>query len=163
MAVVHRASGGAAVYVAPGLQAWVDVVVPRDHPQWHEDVGRAAWWIGDAWVAALVELGVAEPVVHRGPMVHGPWSDRVCFAGLAAGEVTVGGRKIVGVAQRRTRSEALFQCAALVRWEPEVVADLTGVPDDLGAVGVGLTELGVAATSDSVAVTFLRILGGQRG
>lgn len=47
------------------------------------------------------------------------WSSLVCFAGLAGGEVTgAGGRKVVGISQRRTRHGSLFQCACLLRWAP---------------------------------------------
>jgi hypothetical protein len=41
----------------------------------------------------------------------------VCFAGLGPGEVTVDGRKAVGIAQRRTRAGSLFQCAVPLRWD----------------------------------------------
>ena len=61
---------------------------------------------------------VADAVVHRGGLVATPWSRQVCFAGLGPGEVTVAGRKVVGVAQRRTRHGARFQVAALLRWDP---------------------------------------------
>jgi lipoate-protein ligase A len=52
------------------------------------------------------------------------WSGRICFAGLGPGEVTVNGRKVVGVSQRRTRKGALFQTAALLRWDPGRLVDL---------------------------------------
>jgi lipoate-protein ligase A len=119
--VVHRRSGGGAVLVEPDGVAWVDVFVPAGHPLWEDDVGRAFWWLGDAWAAALGALGGlgGEPVVHRGPLVTTRWSGLVCFAGLGPGEVTVDGRKVVGMAQRRTREGALFQCALALSWFPE--------------------------------------------
>jgi lipoate-protein ligase A len=124
--VVRRRSGGGAVLLEPGAVAWVDLVVPRGDPLWDDDVNRAVWWVGEAWVAALESLGV-EGSVHRGGLDRAPWSERVCFAGLGAGEVTVGGRKVVGVSQRRTRAAARFQCAALLRWEPRRLVDLLAV------------------------------------
>jgi lipoate-protein ligase A len=101
---------------------WVDVCVPRDDPLWTDDVSRAGWWLGDAWVKAL---GAGE--VHRGPMVRTPLSDRVCFAGLGPGEVTVGAAKLVGVSQRRTRVGAIFQCTVPLVWEPAPLEEVFGL------------------------------------
>lgn len=126
--VVRRRSGGGAVLVVPGDVLWVDVVVPRHDALWDDDVGRAFHWLGDAWAAAV---GRAD--THRGPLVTTPWSRAVCFAGLGPGEVTVDGRKVVGIAQRRTRDGALFQCAALLAWHPGPLAERLGLaPDALG-------------------------------
>jgi lipoate-protein ligase A len=123
--VVRRRSGGGAVLVEPGSLLWVDLVVPSTDPLWCDDVGRAAWWVGEAWASAISRDGAPELEVWKGPMLRRQWSSLVCFAGLAGGEVTgPGGRKVVGVSQRRTRHGALFQCACLLRWEP---ADLLGL------------------------------------
>jgi len=112
--VVRRHSGGGAVIVEPGGTLWVDVIVPRGDPLWDDDVGRATYWLGDAWARALG--GHSE--VHRGPMQHSLLSDLVCFAGLGPGEVTIGGRKAVGISQRRTRVGARLQCVAYEDAEP---------------------------------------------
>lgn len=124
VAVVRRRSGGGAVLVEPGAVVWVDVVLPRGDPLWDDDVSRSALWVGDAWAAALAGLAGVDGHVHRGPMTANRWSRLVCFAGLAAGEVTVAGRKVVGVSQRRTRAAARFQCALLLRWRPRPLLDL---------------------------------------
>lgn len=116
--VARRRSGGGAVLVEPGRVVWADVVVPAGDPLWDADVGRAAWWLGEAWAAALARLGVGGAEVHRGGLVRTAWSSWVCFAGLGPGEVTVGGRKVVGLSQRRTRNGALFQCAVPLAWDP---------------------------------------------
>jgi lipoate-protein ligase A len=133
--VVRRRSGGGAVLVGPGLVAWVDVFVPTGHPLWEDDVGRAFWWLGEAWAAALSSLGgglglAAPPVVHRGPLMTTPWSRDVCFAGLGPGEVTVDGGKAVGMAQRRSREGALFQCALALSWDPARYAQLLALGPD---------------------------------
>jgi lipoate-protein ligase A len=125
--VVRRRSGGGAVLVEPGGVAWIDVVIPRADPLWDDDVGRAFHWLGDAWAAALGLLGVVGGVVHRGGLVRTPQSDLVCFAGLGPGEVTVDGAKVVGMAQRRTRDGALFQCAVPLVWDPGRLAALLGI------------------------------------
>jgi lipoate-protein ligase A len=135
--VVRRRSGGGAVFLAPGGTLWVDVVVPRGDDLWDDDVGRATYWLGDAWAAAIGDGAT----VHRGPMVRTPWSDAVCFAGLGPGEVTIEGRKVVGISQRRTRAAARFQCVSYEVWDPSPVADLVGPDVALAAVGVGVGRL----------------------
>lgn len=149
--VVRRHSGGGAVLVVPAEVLWVDLVLPAGDRLWEADVGRAFHWVGETWVAALAELGVAA-AVHTGSLVRSTWSGAVCFAGLGPGEVTVEGRKVVGLSQRRTRAAARFQCAAIGRWEPAAIVPLLGLPpaavgelaDVAGPVGVELEALLVA-------------------
>jgi len=145
VAVVRRRSGGGAVYVDPATTAWVDVIVPAGDPLWDDDVGRAALWVGEAWRAALADLGVGPLVVHDGALACGPLGRLVCFGTVGAGEVTTpDGRKVVGVSQRRTRAAARFQCAAYSEWDPAPLVDLLRLDDDgarslVGAaVGTGL-------------------------
>lgn len=128
--VVRRRSGGGAVLLDPGAAVWVDVELPRDHLRWHDDVGRAAWWLGERWGAALADLGVADPTVHRGGLVVSRWSPLVCFAGLGPGEVTAGpgGPKVLGISQRRTRAGARFQCAVPLTWDVARIARLLDLP-----------------------------------
>lgn len=129
-AVARRRSGGGAVLVGPGQVLWLDVVIPKGDPHWSDDVGRAFWWLGEIWAAALASVGVDRAEVWRGGMVRTPWSDRVCFAGRGPGEVTVGGAKVVGMAQRRTRAGAHFQCAVPLRWQPRQLVDLFDLADE---------------------------------
>jgi lipoate-protein ligase A len=111
--VARRRSGGGAVYVTPANTLWIDVVIPRGDDWWDDDVGRATHWLGRAWSAALGPPAIT----HLGPMIRSPYSDAVCFAGLGPGEVTIDGRKAVGISQRRTRDSARFQCVAYAEWE----------------------------------------------
>jgi len=117
VAVVRRRSGGGAVLVGTGEVVWIDVFVPGGDRLWEHDVGRATHWLGRAWAATLASLGHGAEW-HDGPLVTGAWSALVCFAGLGPGEVRTGGAKVVGISQRRTREGALFQCAALLGWDP---------------------------------------------
>jgi lipoate-protein ligase A len=132
--LARRRSGGGAVLVMPGETAWVDVILPAGDPLWDDDIGRAANWLGRTWQSALAELGVASTEVHQGPLACGPLGRLVCFATVAAGEVTVPGsdgpRKVVGMSQRRTRAGARFQCAAYRRWDPEPLVRLLGLDDE---------------------------------
>jgi lipoate-protein ligase A len=136
--VVRRRSGGGAVLLTPGDVTWVDVVIPSDDRLWDHDVGRAFHWLGEAWAATLAAVGISA-AVHRGALRRGPWSDLVCFAGLGPGEVTVAGRKAVGMSQRRSRDGARFQCALLHRWEPHrLVALLALSGSERAAAGADL-------------------------
>ena len=136
--VVRRRSGGGVVLLDPGDALWVDIEVPRGDPLWDDDVGRAAWWVGEAFVAAL-----GAGVVHRGPLERGAWGELVCFAGLGPGEVTIDGAKAVGISQRRTRAGARFQCAVHRRWDPDRLASLLAGPVDLRDVRVAEVDLAV--------------------
>jgi lipoate---protein ligase len=147
--VVRRRSGGGAVLLDPGEASWVDLIVPRHDPLWDDDIARATHWVGAAWAQALVAAGApADAVaVHQGGLVRGPWSDRVCFAGVGPSEVLFQGTKLVGVSQRRTRSGARFQCVLLRHWRPERLIGLLAPPrptvEDLAAAATDTTRLGL--------------------
>ena len=140
--VVRRRSGGGAVLVEPGAQAWIDLIIPAGDPLWHDDIGVAAGWVGEVWAGALAGLGISARR-HEGAMVRTPWSELVCFAGLGAGELTApDGAKLLGLSQRRTRGWARFQTAVLVHWEPD---DLVSLLVDPQRRPTALTELADAA------------------
>jgi lipoate-protein ligase A len=154
LTLVRRRSGGGAVLLVPGDVLWVDLLVPAGDPLWRDDVIGAAGWVGDLWAGLLEPLlpsSAPRPAVHRGGLVTAPWSGLVCFAGLGAGEVTLGedGPKLVGVSQRRTRAAARFQCAVLLRWDPARLLasarlDAADCAEALAAVlprAVGLAEV----------------------
>lgn len=115
--VARRRTGGGAVLVSSSDVIWFDVVLDASDPLWNADVRRSFEWLGEACRSALSSLGV-DAVMHDGPLVRTTWSPRVCFAGLGPGELTVDGRKAVGISQRRTRGSARFQVAVLRRWDP---------------------------------------------
>jgi lipoate-protein ligase A len=116
--VVRRRSGGGAVLLEPGKVLWLDVLLPAGDPLWSDDVSRSTLWLGEAWARALGSCGLTGVEVHSGAMVCTECSSVVCFAGVAPGEVTVAGRKVVGISQRRNRHGARFQCAVLSVWDP---------------------------------------------
>lgn len=158
--VVRRSSGGGLVQLGVGQQLWVDIFLPRDDPLWVDDVSHSADWLGASWVRALETIGV-----HGGEVTDGAWSDPdlgrlVCFAATGPGEVTVTGRKIVGISQRRTRAGARFQCTVYNTFSVDMVMSLidasvvgrelyTRLFDGLGS-GVGsLDQLGPRARQGS--------------
>ena len=138
--LVRRHSGGGAVLLHPGGQLWLDVLVPAGDDLWRDDVGAAFHWLGETWAGALAELGV-DAQVHHGPMERSAWSGLICYAGRGPGEVFVDGAKVVGIAQRRTRAGARFQCAALLEpWDPAPVLDFLDLdPEDRRRGAVELT------------------------
>jgi lipoate-protein ligase A len=122
--IVRRRSGGGVVLLVPGATEWIDVVVPAGDRHWDDDVGRSMVRLGERWVDALRDVVDGELTVHRGPMVRSAWSELVCFAGLAPGEVLLDGVKLVGISQRRTRRAARFQCAVTRRLDHELLVEL---------------------------------------
>ena len=130
VAVARRRSGGGAVYLDPGRHVWVDLLVPRGDRLWDDDVVRAAIWAGELWGAVAASL-VGEPAsVHRGGSAGGRWGRLICFAGLGPAEVTVGGRKVVGISQRRSRDWTRIQTMARI-------APGEGAPTPAPVVGAG--------------------------
>lgn len=122
--MVGRFSGGGAVLMDEGLLS-LDVIVPTGHPLLDGGLSEPFERIGMAWADALRAVGVPAVHVHRGPSTtprRASERDRllaaICYATLGRGEVTTGGRKIVGLAQRRRRHGALIQCGLLRRWDP---------------------------------------------
>jgi lipoate---protein ligase len=146
-AVIKRRTGGGAVWLDPAEQIWVDVLLPRDHPEWDEDVTKSFYWLGQRWVDIVGALGVLEPLrMHTGGLMQSPWSSLLCFAGQGPGEVFVEQRKLVGIAQRRGRGGALFQCGLLRTWtfDPSWFVE-SATPGDASLAlraGVGLQDLG---------------------
>ena len=148
--IVRRRSGGGAVLVTPDDPVWIDVWVPSADPLSETDVTAAFTWLGSAWAAALGALGLhGLEVQGPGPGACTRWSSLVCFGGVGAGEVSVDGRKVVGLSQRRNRSGAWFHSAAVRRWDPDPllgVLDLDG--GERAAAAAGLREA-VAGVSDA--------------
>ena len=108
--VTRRMSGGGAVVIEPGAVGWFDCFVPAGDPSFVRDVREGAYAIGEWWARAFVALGIEPGLleVHRGAMTKSALAKVSCFAGLGPGEVTLSGRKIMGLSQRRTRSGAWY-------------------------------------------------------
>ncbi len=164
--VVRRRSGGGAVLLLPGEQVWADLWVPRTDPLWSAEPRASALVAGEWWARALRAShgggGSELLAVHRGASVPAPGSDVVCFAGVGPGEVLAEGRKLVGLAQWRSREGALFQACCYRRWDPATLTRLLGVDEALAEVtvaAVGLDELaGEAASVEAVVASLLGAL-----
>ncbi len=159
VSLVHRRSGGGAVLVSPGAQVWADMWVPRDDPLWSVEPRASAVAAGEWWARALGAAafsGSHEVLdVRRGAPVPGAGSDVVCFAGVAPGEVVWEGRKVVGLAQWRSREGALVHGCAYRRWDPEPLVGLLDLSPaarhallaPLRDAAVGFEELGARPPS----------------
>jgi lipoate-protein ligase A len=152
--VVRRRSGGGAVLVTPDDPVWIDVWLPVGDIRWSTDVTGAFGWVGAAWAAALVRLGLSDIEVQGStPGACTRWSSLVCFGGVSAGEVSIGGRKVVGLAQRRNRSGAWFHTACLRHWDPTLLVQMLDLPAGLRTATV--EGLAGAATGVADEVTAL--------
>lgn len=140
--------------VVPGELVWIDVIVPTGDVHWDDDVGRSFHWLGTVWHDTLAQLGV-ESQVHRGAMVTARLSPSVCFAGVGPGEVLVGGRKVVGISQRRVRRAARFQCAALLVWDPDPYVEILLPGDEEAVTELGAAATGLAMAADPLEAAFL--------
>lgn len=138
--VTSRRSGGGLVVLEPSASLWIDLVLPRTHSRWDDDVNRSFLWVGELWQAALADLGFGDAFVHDGPLVNRNHGALICFAGLGPGEVLLSSpdqtasSKIVGLSQRRTRNTARFQCLAVLSWSPELLRSVVNplsLPTDL--------------------------------
>ena len=159
--ICRRRGGGTLVWLDRN-SIWFDVSISSSDPRWDEDVGRAFLWLGEFLAGVLESLGVSAEV-GTGGLRSGPWSDLLCFGGLGPGELTVGGRKLVGLSQRRTRVGARFQGVVYPRWRPDDLRDLVdprswdGRRGRASDLAVGLEDLGLT-TQD-----FRRAVGARLG
>ena len=119
--LARRRSGGGAVYVDADDPLWLDVWVPVDDELFDVDVRRGTEWVGEWWRDAL---GLPDASIHRGAAQCSAISKDACFGGVGPGEVTVAGRKLVGIAQWRCRQGALFHVASYRRWSSQPLVSL---------------------------------------
>src|SRR5262245_59082353 len=169
----RRRSGGGAVLSADMLM--LDLVLPRAHPVYADDVTESYRWIGEVWTAALREVGIdarATPIgaARADAQTLEPLLRRVCFGGLSPYEVVVGRRKLVGLAQVRRRAGALYQIGIYQCWAPRRTAALMAaapgeraeLEQQLATRVAGLEQLGVA-TAATVIAAFEAALAGLVG
>jgi len=142
VAVYQRSAGGATVLV-DGDMLGLDVALPAGDPLLTRDLTASYRPFGSAWRAALRAFGVAADVVDveqarasgRDTSAAAQLARLACFGGLSPYEVTVDGRKIVGLAQVRRRHGGLFQTSLQLRWDAPLISRLLTVsPDERAAL-----------------------------
>ncbi len=117
VAIAKRRCGGGSVYCDPERFLWVDFIISSTDTLWSDDVAKAALWVGEVWRKVLIQFGLDEATVFTGKSSRDYFSKKLCYAGIGAGEVTLGGRKIVGISQRRTRDFAIFSTGMLIDYD----------------------------------------------
>lgn len=177
--IYHRRAGGTAVLVGPHLLS-LDVVLPAGHPLILADIVESYRWFGEAWVAALNELGMQTRTIPpdeahaqrallkqletrvRESLLH-----RACYGTLSSYEVVSGQRKVVGLDMIRRRSGSLLQAGVLLQWENELLAQLLGHTQEEQAIlreglperAVGLDMLaGRVVEAEEVIAAFERVV-----
>jgi lipoate-protein ligase A len=128
-----RPTGGRAIFHA---QEWTyALAAPLDHPDWGGSLEQVYRKTGALLVASLNRLGVpatwaaGPPAPDLGPRARGA-AAAPCFASTARHEVELGGRKLVGSAQRRTQRGVLQQGSLLLGEGHLRLADYLAVPEE---------------------------------
>ncbi|HEV3329018.1 MAG TPA: hypothetical protein VGZ33_06435 [Acidimicrobiales bacterium] len=123
VSVRRRRGGGGAVLLRPD-DCWVELWLPATSPTERGDVRSTAYRVGGWWEVALAGLGVSAET-HRGGLRDAEQGAVACFAGLGPGELTVAGRKLVGLSQWRGRQGALVSSVVTARLPGELSTYLT--------------------------------------
>jgi lipoate-protein ligase A len=151
--IYHRRAGGTAVLVGSHLLA-LDVVLPAGHPLVLSDIVESYRWLGEAWVAALRQLGIetravppeeahAQRALRKQPetSAYELLMNRACYGTLSPYEVVMGQRKVVGMDMIRRRAGSLLQAGVLLHWDTEQVAQLLGhTAEEQELLRIGLYE-----------------------
>jgi lipoate-protein ligase A len=151
LAIYRRAAGGTAVLVGPDLLS-LDVILPPGHPLAGRDIVEAYRWFGELWAETLQEWGLAaraippaeahaprtrQALAQAGPLEH--LLRQSCYGAVSPYEVSITGRKVLGLDQVRRRVGFLFQAGLLLRWDAaRVAALLAAEPGERAALTAGL-------------------------
>lgn len=128
--VHRRASGGGAVRWDEGLLG-LDVALPPEHPRVSRDVVETYAWLGEAFALGLSDLGlddvqvVSVAVARAQPKPEGLLA-LACYGSLSPYEVTITGRKVLGLSQVRRKHGTLLQAGLLLDHDAPGLARLLG-------------------------------------
>jgi lipoyl(octanoyl) transferase len=120
IALVRRPTGGSAIlHESPEREVTYSVVARGDDFTGADDVLETYRVVGRGLAVGLERLGIAAELV---PLVRGRRAGAAapafCFRRAGAYEISVGGRKLVGSAQRRQRGSFLQHGAVLLDADP---------------------------------------------
>lgn len=160
--LVNRRSGGGAVFLAPELQLWVDISVPRRDKLFVDDLRKSFLPIGSMFMELLSKYSSDDLHMHEGGLSGGSLARTICFAGLGPGEITFEGSKMVGISQRRNAQGSVFQCTLYARYPYHPIAELLrdGAqygPDPGYALGVAEAFKDISEQQDASIISQLRI------
>lgn len=122
-----RPTGGRAIFHA---EEWTySFATTVDDPEWGGSLNESYDRVSALILRSLTRLGV--PAAGATPGRHGAPRDlaAACFASTARHEITLGGRKLVGSAQRRTARGLLQQGSVLLGPGHLRLADYLAVPE----------------------------------
>lgn len=162
--LVRRPTGGSAIYHdGPERELTYSVVATAD------DIGGGArdlhhsyQWIGRALVAGLRALGA--PVEMVGVARGDEPQPAFCFARTGSCEIELGGRKIVGSAQRRYGATFLQHGSVLLGVDaPHLAALFPTTPDPLATLTTLETALGHRPKFDDVAAALAQAFEREHG
>jgi lipoate-protein ligase A len=117
--LVRRPTGGSAIlHEGPNLELTYSVVGAAGDFSGADDLLRTYRWIGSALTAGLTRLGTAVEMVPVQPS-DPEAMPAFCFARTGSYELEVGGRKLVGSAQRRQGAGFLQHGSVMLGAAPE--------------------------------------------
>ncbi len=120
IAVVRRPTGGRAIL--HHREITYSVTAPAESG---ESIAAEYAWINELLLDALRSLGVPAAIAHRAGRAPAPDANP-CFATATPGEITAGGRKLVGSAQYRHDGALLQHGSILVSDDQSALAALAG-------------------------------------
>jgi len=148
----RRSTGGGAIFHAD--EVTYSVVLPADDPRIPRPVAASYDWLHGAVREALATVGVSSEV--RGPGSPAEGADPFfCFARTAAIDLVAGGRKIVGSAQRRTRT-AFLQHGSIPLSPNGTAPESTTGSEERAGRSVDPAEL-----EEALGRAFARVLGAE--
>jgi len=150
---VHRRSSGGGVVLWDFELVAVDVVLPVDHPLLTRDVVEAYRWVGEAVAEALQVLGLQVRLIDvdlARAIPTDPLTNTACFGSLSPWEVTVDGRKVVGLSQVRRREGAVIQVGIPLGVDVPLLASVIGGRNDGLAEALGHRMAGVRDVVPSI-------------
>jgi len=141
--VVERPTGGGIVF-HNAAEVTYSLVMDKDDPVLPKGLVSSYKKISEAIVKALQSLGVdakilntKHEILNKSQARNSKSQNQLCFSYPAEYEVVVGGRKIVGAAQKRGRKALLQQGSIFVRrTPPDVFSVLKREYDDLNAISI---------------------------
>ena len=125
-----RPTGGRAIFHA---SEWTySLAAAIADPHWGGGLADAYDRAATLLLRSLVRLGVPAAFAPRAGAARGArdLSGTACFAATARHEIVLGGKKLVGSAQRRTARALLQQGSVLLGTGHERLADYLALPDD---------------------------------
>lgn len=164
--LVRRPTGGSAIlHEGPDREVTYSVVAREGDFEGADDVLETYRVIGQGLVAGLARLGVAAQLA---PLVRGRsgpgGAPAFCFQRTGAYEVAVGGRKLIGSAQRRQRGAFLQHGSVVLDADPaRIRAVFPAAVDPTGSMTTLAAALGVPPVGGAVVAALVAGLGAALG